>query len=185
MSKSQQRKGSDGERELCAILHRAGYPVKWGGTHTYGTVPDISGLPGIHVECKRVEKLNIMEAMTQSVRDAERFQDGLPAVFHRRDEQPWLVTMRLTDWLKIYKETETENIMNYWEQEHPLVVDTGKNVLEYYAKARRLAVCKPDWTDRQTGAPKRGKTVVLDLNAVKESPAATELIRTIAAELED
>ena len=31
---------------------------------------------------------------------------GLPAVFHRKDRCEWLVTMRLTDWMEIYREWE-------------------------------------------------------------------------------
>lgn len=85
------------------ILRDHGYPVERGGSMTYGTVPDLYGLPGIHIEVKRVEKLNVPDAMQQSVRDAERFHDGLPALFHRRNCQPWLVTMRLSDWLRLYQ----------------------------------------------------------------------------------
>ena len=96
-----QRKGAAGERELTDHLRRAGYPVSWGGNRTYGTVPDVFGLPGIHIECKRVEQLNIAKAVEQAARDAERFQDGSPAVFHRKNKAPWLVTMRLTDWLSL------------------------------------------------------------------------------------
>ena len=40
--------------------------------------------------------------MPQAVRDAERFQDGVPAVFHRRNRSGWLVTMRLPDWMELY-----------------------------------------------------------------------------------
>ena len=76
--------------------------MEWGGSQTYGKVPDISGLPGIHIECKRVERLNVPEAMNQAIADADRFHDGLPALFHRRNRAPWLVTMRLSDWLKLY-----------------------------------------------------------------------------------
>lgn len=61
----------------------------------------MSGLPRVHVECKRVERLNVSQAMAQAVRDAERFQDGAPAVFHRRNREPWLVTMQLEDWLAL------------------------------------------------------------------------------------
>lgn len=69
---------------------------------SFGSAPDITGLPGIHIECKRVERLNVPEAMKQAVRDADKFQDGKPALFHRRNREPWLVTMRLTDWLAPY-----------------------------------------------------------------------------------
>ncbi len=103
MSRSSQRKGADGEKELQALLTESGYPVLRGGSQTYGKVPDLYGLPGIHVECKRVEKLNISAAMQQAVADAARFNDGSPAVFHRRNRQPWLVTMLFTDWLKLYE----------------------------------------------------------------------------------
>ena len=103
MGRSSQRKGADGERELVGILQQYGYPVERGGSETYGTVPDLTGLPGIHIECKRVERLNVPEAMKQSIRDAERFRDGVPTVFHRRNREPWLVTMRLEDWIILLK----------------------------------------------------------------------------------
>ena len=102
MGKSSQRKGADGERELVSILQRSGYQVERGGSETFGTVPDVTGLPGVHVEVKRVERLNISTAMDQAIRDAERFRDGAPTVFHRRNREQWLVTMRLTDWLELY-----------------------------------------------------------------------------------
>ena len=103
MGKSSQRKGADGERELVAILQAEGYEVERGASMTFGEVPDLSGLPGVHIECKRVEKLNLLEAMKQATRDAERFKDGEPCVFHRRNRSPWLVSMPLTSWLKLYK----------------------------------------------------------------------------------
>ena len=105
MGRSSQRKGADGERELSALLRQHGYEIKRGGSLTFGEVPDLVGLPGIHIEVKRVERLNVGEAMTQAIRDSERFHDGSPAVFHRRNRQPWLVTMRLEDWLELYRGT--------------------------------------------------------------------------------
>ncbi len=103
MGRSSQRKGADGERELAEILKEYGHDIQRGGSLSYGEVPDLTGLPGIHIEVKRVERLNIQEAMNQSIRDAERFKDGMPAVFHRRNRQPWLVTVRLTDFMKLYQ----------------------------------------------------------------------------------
>lgn len=102
MGKSSQRKGAAGERELAALLSAAGYECQRGGSLTFGEIPDVLGLPGIHVEVKRVEKLNVGEAMEQAIRDSDRMLDGMPALFHRRNRKPWLVTMRLQDWLKLY-----------------------------------------------------------------------------------
>lgn len=103
MSKSSQRKGADGERELAATLREYGFDIQRGGSLSFGEVPDLTGLPGVHIEVKRVERLNLREAMEQAIRDAERFHDGAPTVFHRRNRQPWLVTMLLEDWIKQYE----------------------------------------------------------------------------------
>ena len=101
--KSSQRKGAAGERELAALLREYGYPVERGGSLSFGEVPDLTGLPGVHIECKRNERLNVPEAMAQAVRDAEKFGDGAPTVFHRRNRSGWLVTMRLPDWMEMYQ----------------------------------------------------------------------------------
>lgn len=104
MGAKSQRKGRAGEIELMEILRARGYMVKRGGSQTYGTVPDLTGLPGVHVECKRAEKLDLLGAIHQAERDAEKFRDGLPCVFHRRNRSPWLVTMTLDNWMKLYEE---------------------------------------------------------------------------------
>lgn len=103
MSSKSQRKGADGERELAAILRERGYDCQRGGSLTFGEVPDLTGLPGIHAEIKRVERLNVGEAMEQAIRDSQRMQDGVPALFHRRNRKPWFVTMRLVDWLELFE----------------------------------------------------------------------------------
>lgn len=106
LGRSQQRKGRAGEIELAHILQSHGFDIDPGMAQSFGAVPDISGLPGVHAEIKQVERLNISQAMAQAVRDAERFQDGAPTVFHRRNREPWLVTMRLPDWLELYSAAE-------------------------------------------------------------------------------
>lgn len=100
---NQQRKGRAGELELVRVLRGHGISAEPGEPVSYGKTPDVVGVPGIHVEVKRVEKLNVPEAMNQSIRDSEKFRDGLPALFHRRNRSPWLVTMRLDDWVKLYE----------------------------------------------------------------------------------
>ena len=103
MGRSSKTKGRAGELELAEKLNGMGYDtVKAGACSSYGQEPDISGLRGVHIECKRVEKLNISKAMQQSIDDAAKFHDGRPAVFHRRNREPWLVTMRLSDWARMY-----------------------------------------------------------------------------------
>lgn len=95
MGAKSQRKGRAAELELSRILQGYGYPVEAGRAQSYGEVPDLSGLPGIHIECKRAETLRLSES--------ERFEDGAPAVFFRRSRSPWCVVMKLGDWMAIYK----------------------------------------------------------------------------------
>ena len=105
MGASSQRKGAAGERELAALLRQYGYDIKRGG-FVFGEVPDLTGLPGIHIEVKRVEKLNLDAAMDQSIADSQKFKDGFPAVFHRKNHRPWEITMRLEDFLEIYNNSD-------------------------------------------------------------------------------
>ncbi|WP_443662832.1 hypothetical protein [Dysosmobacter sp.] len=72
--------------------------------------------------------------------------------------------------------------MSYWDDEKPVVADTGKNVIELYQNAGKLAISRPSWTD-DAGEVRRGKTVVLDLGAVKTSPEAVQIVKTIAGSL--
>jgi len=103
MSINSSRKGHEGERELARILQGYGYDTRRGVQYKGGyDSPDVTGLPGIHIECKRVEKLNIHDAMEQSIRDSEG--KAKPAVFHRKNRTEWLVTMRMTDFMEIYEE---------------------------------------------------------------------------------
>lgn len=100
--KTSQRKDADGERELAAILREYGYTIERGGSLSFGVVPDLAGLPGIHIECKRCEQVWLSEWMEQAERDSRHFKDGLPAVFHRRSREPWRVTMNLADFMRLY-----------------------------------------------------------------------------------
>ena len=107
MGKFSQAKGRRGELELARILQVHGYQVEPGQALSYGEVPDLSGLPGVHIECKRAEALRLSEWMAQAERDAQRFKDGVPAVFFRRSRSPWCVVMKLEDWMGIYKKGAT------------------------------------------------------------------------------
>ena len=100
-------KGAAGERELAKILREQGYDTRRGQQYSGANGDaDVVGLPGIHIECKRVQALNLSKAMEQAERDAK--EDEAPAVFHRKNREPWRVTMNLTDWLTMYKEWQND-----------------------------------------------------------------------------
>ena len=60
----------------------------------------------IHIEVKRVEHLNIDDALDQARRDAGKTTGNLPTVFHRKNNTGWKVTMDAADWFKLYREWE-------------------------------------------------------------------------------
>ena len=74
-------------------------------------------------------------------------------------------------------------MIKYWENETPQEVKTDRNTLRYYQKAGKLAVSRPDW-EEDNGKMKPGKTVTLDVSALKEeSPEAKAVARSIFADV--
>lgn len=63
---------------------------------------DVVGLPGVHIECKAVERINIHAAYKQAVIEAQKRADGVPVVFHHKSREGWLVTLSLADFMKFY-----------------------------------------------------------------------------------
>lgn len=96
-------KGKAGELEFSHVCQSYGFDTRRGQQYCGSNGDaDVVGLDGIHLEVKRVEKLNINEAIKQSIVDA---LDGeIPIVAHRKNRQPWLITMRAEDWFRLYKE---------------------------------------------------------------------------------
>lgn len=97
-------KGSEGERELAGYLRQEGYKARRGQQYSGVEGKDVLGVPGVHIEVKRTEKLRLSEAMSQSRSDAGEHE--IPVVAHRRSREPWLVTMLFEDWVKLYREHE-------------------------------------------------------------------------------
>ena len=100
-------KGKRGEREACCFLATLGWSAKRGQQYAGGTEsPDvIHDVPGIHLEVKRVERLNLGQAMAQARRDAG---PKLPVVMHRRNGEEWLVTVSAEAFFKLVKQTVEE-----------------------------------------------------------------------------
>lgn len=87
-------KGKRGERELARYLKALfDIPCRRGQQYSGIEGEDVVGIEGVHVECKRVEKLNVLKAVEQAVRDAS--VGDIPIVCHRKDKKPWLMTVRL------------------------------------------------------------------------------------------
>ena len=105
------KKGAKFERDLAGIFREYGYT---GSRRTAqycgntGDASDVVGLPGIHVEAKHQETMRLYEWIEQAKRDAAAGTERkLPAVFHKKNQADILVTMRLEDWMEIYREYES------------------------------------------------------------------------------
>ena len=102
MSGSKSRdKGARGERLLVHYLESLGMSVKRG--YVFLKQSDLIGIPGIHIECKFMEALNVRKAMTQAIEEAKKRKDGMPTVFWKKSREEWLTVMRTEDWVRLYK----------------------------------------------------------------------------------
>lgn len=114
-------KGARFERLIASKLREYGYNTRRSAQYcgNTGEAADIVNLPGIHCECKHQEQMRLYEWMAQAVRDAEAGGEGrLPAVFHKKNHADILVTMRLDDFMEIYREWEAGHDLMEREKEH-------------------------------------------------------------------
>lgn len=99
MALNSKQKGKAGELELVHKLQQLGFETRrtaqYNGKEN-GSLADLVGIDGIHIECKRVENLNLQKAMEQAIRDSK--EDEVPMVFHRKNRKGWLVTMPIEVW---------------------------------------------------------------------------------------
>jgi len=106
MGKSQREKGKAGEREWAKFLRlTGGFSSARRGVQFSGgkDSPDVQceELTGFHCEVKRVEKLNIYDAINQARRDSSCAQ--IPYVAHRKNNCRWLATVEGEDFMKLLR----------------------------------------------------------------------------------
>ena len=107
MAVNSKAKGARFERQLASKLREYGYKTRRTAQYcgNTGDASDVVGLPGLHIEAKHQERMNLYEWMSQAKRDAEG-TGRLPAVFHKKNNAPILVTMELEDFMNLYREWE-------------------------------------------------------------------------------
>ena len=108
MSINSWAKGKRFELELASRFRDYGYDARRGQQYS-GATGDavVIGLPGIHVEAKRRERMELYDWMAQAKADAKAGE--LPAVFHRKSNCEVLVTMELDVWMQMYRAWELEH----------------------------------------------------------------------------
>ena len=101
------QKGARFERQLASRFREYGYEARRTAQYcgNTGEASDVVGLPGIHIEAKHQERMQLYEWMAQAKRDAEG-TGRLPAVFHKENKAEILVTMEFEDFMNLYREWE-------------------------------------------------------------------------------
>lgn len=92
------RKGKTGELEAAAKLRelfgwRAERSQQHAGNEDSADLK-CSDVPGLWIECKRVQKLNVNAVMAVAASQCGR---KTPVLLHRRDREDWLLTIYLAD----------------------------------------------------------------------------------------
>ena len=98
-------KGSNGEREAADLLRA------WAATAGFEIEPlrnleqvrsggyDLNGIPGLGIEVKRVENLNVKAWWQQATRQADQY-GTIPVLMWRQNRRPWRFKVRV--WVVIY-----------------------------------------------------------------------------------
>lgn len=87
------------------MLREYGYDARRGVQYKGGAdSPDVTGLPGIHIEVKRTERLSLYDAIAQSRHDAG--DKEMPVVAHRKNNSEWVMIQPLDGWIELYRAWE-------------------------------------------------------------------------------
>ena len=103
-------KGARFERDLAKKFREHGYDqarrtAQYCGNT--GDASDVVGLPGLHIEAKHQEQMRLYDWIAQAKRDAEAGgENRLPAVFHKKNNYPILVTLEFEAFMEIYRQYE-------------------------------------------------------------------------------
>lgn len=87
-------KGANGERELAKLLRSQGYTDARRGQQYSGANgdADVVGVKGVHIECKRQERVSDEMWLKQAEDDARKGE--IPVVIYRRNHEDWKVLIR-------------------------------------------------------------------------------------------
>jgi Holliday junction resolvase len=106
------QKGARFERSLASKFKEYGYEARRTAQYcgNTGDASDVVGLPGIHIEAKHQERMQLYDWMDQAKRDSEG-TGNMPVVFHKKNNAEILVTMRFEDWMQIYNEWQNAQVL--------------------------------------------------------------------------
>jgi len=141
-------KGKVGEREFAALLRQHGFDARRGQQYAGGgDSPDVvsQALGALHIEVKRVQKLNLADACAQARRDC----GGKPwLVAHRRNREAWFITI---DSDALYKQLRRAlPLFDLWPFTGPRPITLDAEVFFQFLRGAVLPQSKPTEQTKQT-----------------------------------
>jgi hypothetical protein len=145
------QKGKRVERLWRDQLREAGFLKAFRGQQYCGAAGNADvvcpELPTIHFEVKGVQNLNVLAAMKQAIADAG---DKTPVVSHKKNGEPWLVTMLAADWLRLVNDSDWVTSPPS-PQEAPESTPTA--LYEGFVESPRLVDCSMTPTSSNSSSP--------------------------------
>jgi hypothetical protein len=125
MGKLSKQKGKRGERFVVNFLRSLGLTARrsqqyCGSEHS----ADVISVPGIHIESKFVERLNIGDAMNQAEADCG---DNVPVIFHKRNRKPLMISFKAEDLITFVNSFSTSLAQNDIDHEEPDLKSRDQN----------------------------------------------------------
>jgi len=144
------QKGKRVERLWRDQLREAGFLKAFRGQQYCGSAGNADvvcpELPTIHFEVKGVQNLNVLAAMKQAIADAG---NKTPVVSHKKNGEPWLVTMLAADWLRLVNDSD-------WVTSPPSPQEAPESkptdLYEGFVESPRLTDC-PSPTSSNSSSP--------------------------------
>jgi hypothetical protein len=94
-------KGKRAELELCKML-TPHWPQACRNLDQFSTDKrDILNVPGLHIQAKHVESLNIWKALNQAITEAD--PKDVPVVAFKRNRSPWFAALELDELIPLLR----------------------------------------------------------------------------------
>ena len=125
MGKAEREKGKRFERDVANWLKKNGFEKAMrSAQHSgkAGDAADVVGLPGIHIECKAVERPAVYDWIHQAMRDSSG-TGNIPVVIWKQNGKRWLAIMLYWQYM--------EMSMNSRDFYHCCVEHKGKKLFPY------------------------------------------------------
>lgn len=174
------QKGKNYELEIVHKLREYGYKEARRTSQfcgKSGDASDVIGLPGIHIECKhyKTQQFNY-DWLDQAIADSKAKEEVIPAVFHRTDQRDTVVTLRLDDFMTLYKKA-------YTKQEPDINAYPEKSI-SFVTKQDEPSLTDTNYTDRFISCQEEQRKIIKEMIAIIQAKEKHDQEEYVPSEME-